>query len=89
MFSSGFTGGVRVASGDVYGSGVESIIVGAGKGGGPQVTIYSGLGQLQSSFFAFSPKFSGGVYVSALATLPASAGTSMIVGAGPAVVHRC
>jgi hypothetical protein len=76
-----FTGGVRVAIADVNGDGTLDIICGAGPGGGPQVIVIDGtrLGQVQSngqiansalltSFFAFAPNFTGGVFVSAGAT---------------------
>ena len=68
-YASSFTGGVRVALGDVNGDGSIDVITGAGPGGGPQVNVYnvnplSGVVTLQSSFFAFSaPSFTGGVYV--------------------------
>jgi autotransporter-associated beta strand protein len=61
-----FTGGVRVAVGDVNGDGVPDIICGAGPGGGPQVNVYDGrTGQLIRSFFAMPAGFRGGVYVAA------------------------
>ncbi len=61
-----FTGGVRVAVGDTNGDGFADIVIGAGAGAGPQVTIYSGrdLAMLRS-FFAFDSRFRGGVYVAA------------------------
>jgi hypothetical protein len=70
-YASSFTGGVRVALGDINGDGSTDVITGAGPGGGPQVNVYSvntlsGVVTLQSSFFAFSaPSFTGGVYVAA------------------------
>ncbi len=65
-FSSGFTGGVRVAVGDVNGDGLADIIVGAGPGGGPQVNVYDGATlNLIASFYALSAGFTGGVYVAA------------------------
>lgn len=88
-----FTGGVRVAAGDLDGNGRAEIITGAGPGGGPQVTIVDGskLAQIQSngtfpagallaSFYAFNPSFSGGVFVSG----GVASGTqfNLILGAG-------
>ena len=65
-FNSSFTGGVSVASGEVNLDGYEDIIVGAGAGGGPQVSIFNGFNQsLIRSFFAFSVGFTGGVFVTA------------------------
>jgi autotransporter-associated beta strand protein len=61
-----FTGGVRVAVGDVNGDGIPDIIAGAGPGGGPEVNVYDGrTGQLIRSFFALPPSFRGGVFVAA------------------------
>ncbi|HEX9375604.1 MAG TPA: VCBS repeat-containing protein [Actinomycetota bacterium] len=66
VFSPGFTGGVRVAVGDVNGDSFPDVIVGAGPGGGPHVKVFSGEnGNLLQSFFAFSPAFTGGVFVAA------------------------
>jgi hypothetical protein len=62
----GFTGGVRVALGDVNGDGVPDIITAPGPGGGPQINIYDGqTGNLIRSFFAYNPTFAGGVFVAA------------------------
>jgi hypothetical protein len=61
-----FTGGVRVAVGDVNGDGFPDIVTGAGPGGGPNVEVFSGQdGALLRSFFAFDPNFTGGVFVAA------------------------
>src|SRR5207253_3658126 len=65
-FSPSFTGGVRVASGDVNHDGRADLIVGAGPGGVPEVKVFSGtnLAPLKD-FLAYSANFSGGVFVAA------------------------
>jgi hypothetical protein len=81
-FNTNFTGGVRVAVGDVNGDGVPDIICAAGPGGGPQVNVYNGVdGTLMYSFFAFNPSFMGGVYVAA-GDLSGTGHADIIAGAG-------
>jgi hypothetical protein len=65
-FPPNFTGGVRVAVGDVNGDGVPDIICVAGTGGGPEVVVYDGTTfQPIHAFFAFAPTFTGGLFVAA------------------------
>ncbi len=65
-YGSSFTGGVRVAVGDVNGDGTADLITTPGPGGGPVVKAYSGVdGTELGSFFAFEPTFTGGEYVAA------------------------
>ncbi|WP_306551927.1 fibronectin type III domain-containing protein [Daejeonella sp.] len=86
-YASTFTGGVRVALGDINGDGNMDVITGAGPGGGPQVNVYNvnpstGAVSLQNSFFAYNaPSFSGGVYVASGRT-NADDFDDIIVGAG-------
>ena len=63
-FNSSFTGGVRVATGDINGDGRADIIAGTGPGSS-LVTVFSGQDlSILKSFLAF-PGFTGGVYVAA------------------------
>ncbi len=77
-FGPSFTGGVRVAGGDVNGDGFDDVIVGPGPGAPAQIKVIDGtkLGQvgaggqigdsaLLASFFAFDASFTGGVFVAA------------------------
>jgi len=61
-----FLGGVRVATADFTGDGVLDIITAPGPGGGPHIRLLDGsTGIVLSEFFAYSPGFTGGVYVAA------------------------
>jgi hypothetical protein len=63
-FNPAFTGGVTVASADINADGFYDVIVGAGPGGGPEVKVISGFdGTVLLDFNAYSPFFSGGVFV--------------------------
>ena len=64
-YSASFSGGVRVAAGDVNGDGAPDIITGSGPGAA-HVKVFSGRDQsLLHSFLAYGPSFSGGVFVAA------------------------
>lgn len=55
---------VRTATGDVNNDGIEDLVVAAGPGGGPIISIYDGRSKQQiASFFAFEQTFTGGIYV--------------------------
>jgi subtilisin-like proprotein convertase family protein len=59
-----FLGGVRVALGDVTGDGIPDIVTAPGPGGGPDIRVFDGAtGQKIDEFMAYSPFFTGGVFV--------------------------
>jgi fibronectin-binding autotransporter adhesin len=64
-FSSGFTGGVRVADADLTGDGVADIFAGTGPGVAPRIVIFDGASG--GVIADFTPGFSGtgGVFVAA------------------------
>jgi len=81
-YASDFSGGVRVAFGDVNGDGIPDVVTAPGGGGGPNVRVFSGRdGSLIDSFFAFEPSFVGGTTV-AVAALAGNGRDQVIVGAG-------
>ena len=60
----GFSGELRVVSGDFNGDGIMDILAAAGPGGGPAIAVLnSQTGAVMESFFAFDPAFTGGVFV--------------------------
>jgi len=59
-----FSGGVRVATGDVNGDGVPDIITAPGPGGGPEIRVFDGVsGALIMDFMAYDSKVTVGVNV--------------------------
>lgn len=66
-YDENFRGGVSVAVADVNGDGLDEIITGAGKGGGPQVRVFDRYGEPLFSFFAFHGDFRGGINVATAA----------------------
>jgi hypothetical protein len=68
-YESGFTGGVRVAAGDLDGDGAAEIITAPGPWHAPVVRVFheypNGALDRISSFYAYDAGFSGGVFVAA------------------------
>jgi hypothetical protein len=65
-YASNFTGGVRVATGDVNGDGVDDIITAPLSGGGPQINVYNGVnGSVITAFFAYDPNLRDTYMISA------------------------
>ncbi len=80
-FDPSFQGGVRVATGDLDGDGKAEILAGTGQGGPPVVRVFDATGQRQTSFFAFDPSYTGGMYVAA-GDLDGDGTAEIVVGAG-------
>ena len=60
----GFMGGVRVATGDINGDGIDDVVTATGPGASPHVKAFDGAtGQLLLSFYAYAPGYLGGVNV--------------------------
>jgi len=65
-YDAGFTGGVRVATGDLNLDGTDEIVTGAGPGGGPHVRAFTlGGSSTNLGFFPYDAGFTGGVFVAA------------------------
>ena len=66
VYEETFTGGVRVATADVNGDGIDDLLTVAGPGGGPRVRVLSGVdGRELYNFFVYEETFRDGMYVAA------------------------
>ncbi len=89
-FDTSFRGGVSVALGEINGTGIPDVIVGAGPGGGPEVKVFNGAellaGQVVATdnFYAFESNFDGGVTL-AVGQVDGTSHDDVVVGAGGAV----
>ena len=78
----GYIGGVRVATGDLTGDGVDDIITAPGPGMKSLIQVYDGVsGQKILSFNAYDPSFQGGAYVAA-GDVNGDGRMDLVVGAG-------
>jgi hypothetical protein len=81
-YSTSFTGGVRVATGDINQDGVDDIVTVPDIGGSAHVIVFDGkTGSSIGSFFAFEDTFRGGAHV-AIGDIDQDLVKDIIVGAG-------
>ncbi len=81
-FNANFLGEISIAVADLNSDKTKEIIVGAGKGGGPHVRVFSKDGvPLIGGFFAYDKEFKGGVNVAVL-DLDGDGNKEIITGAG-------
>jgi hypothetical protein len=81
-YDAAFTGGVKVAVGDIDADGSHDVVTAAGAGGGPHIKVFDGnTGELLLEFFAFQAEFTGGVNV-AVADFNADGRADIVAGAG-------
>ena len=65
-YDKAFRGGVSVAVGDVNGDGMDEVITGPGKGGGPHVRIFDRNGNIKWQFFVEGAPRADGMQVAAV-----------------------
>jgi hypothetical protein len=80
-YDKSFRGGLSVAVGDITGDGKDEIIVGVGRGGLPEVKVFTASGELIKSFLAYDKNFRGGVNV-AVGDTDRDGELNIITGAG-------
>ena len=90
-----FRGGTRPTVGDINGDGIDELIIAAGVGGGPRISVFDGKSitsatgpaNIVPDFFAFEESVRNGAYVSA-GDVDGDGADDLIFGAGPGGAAR-
>ena len=89
VYDPAFKGGVDVTVADLQPGGKAELVVAPGPGGGPNVKVWTAAGANLASWWAFDPRFLGGVKVAGGEVMTGRAGAELLVtpgrGGGPTV----
>lgn len=77
-----YRGGLFLAVGNVVGDAASEIVVAPTSGGGPHVRVFNAEGNLLGEFFAYAPRFTGGVRL-AIGNVSGDALEEILTAAGP------
>ena len=81
-YADSFKGGVRVATGDVDGDGVDEVFTAPGPGIPSNIAVYSGKGEKRFQTTAYDKSFIGGAHIASI-DMDADGKADIVVSPGP------